>query len=124
MDGLVRDVPAMTQRAAFEQVFGCRYVKSTVCRHRGVWKRADKSLKDGFERMGPVESALWGEFVKKTDFRREGPRAVKTQHEVDDDAGCSLGSRKMPALSCSPCSPARPAQAPAAAPAASPLHDK
>lgn len=72
MDNLIRQTPSLTQKNAFERVFGCRYVKSTVCRHRGVWKRADKALKESFERMGTVENALWGEFVKKTDFRREG----------------------------------------------------
>ena len=44
MDKLTAATPSLTQRAAFERVFGCRYVKSTVCRHRGVWKRADAGL--------------------------------------------------------------------------------
>lgn len=83
MDKLTAATPSLTQRAAFERVFGCRYVKSTVCRHRGVWKRADAGLKDAFVRMGPGEGALWGEFVKKTDFRREHHHKVKGQ---DDDA--------------------------------------
>ncbi|GJE98812.1 hypothetical protein PsYK624_150490 [Phanerochaete sordida] len=81
MDKLTAATPSLTQRSAFERVFGCRYVKSTVCRHRGVWKRADGALKDAFVRMGPGEGALWGEFVKKTDFRREHHK-VKGQ---DDD---------------------------------------
>lgn len=89
MDELIRATPSLTQRAAFERVFGCRYVKSTVCRHRGVWKRADAGLKDGFVRMGAGEGALWNEFVKKTDYRREGPqRAVK---QPDDDAAAAAG---------------------------------
>ncbi|KAI0688650.1 hypothetical protein BC835DRAFT_1222667, partial [Cytidiella melzeri] len=72
MDDIISQTPSLTQKVAFERVFGCRYVKSTVCRHRGVWKRADKNLKESFKRMGTGERALWGEFVKKTDFRREG----------------------------------------------------
>ncbi|EKM56243.1 uncharacterized protein PHACADRAFT_92809 [Phanerochaete carnosa HHB-10118-sp] len=85
MDKLTAATPSLTQRAAFERVFGCRYVKSTVCRHRGVWKRADGALKDAFVRMGTGEGALWGEFVKKTDFRREHHK-VKGQDEDGLDA--------------------------------------
>ena len=89
MDKLTAATPSLTQRAAFERVFGCRYVKSTVCRHRGVWKRADSGLKDAFVRMGPTESALWGEFVKKTDFRREHHK-VKGQEDDAMDAQMQL----------------------------------
>lgn len=84
MDELINQTPSLTQKAAFERVFGCRYVKSTVCRHRGVWRRADKNLKESFKRMGKDDRALWGEFVKKTDFRREGQKP-KSQHDRDDD---------------------------------------
>lgn len=83
MDELVNQTPSLTQKAAFERVFGCRYVKSTVCRHRGVWRKADKALRESFERMGTDERALWGEFVKRTDFRRD--KGGKTQQMLDPD---------------------------------------
>jgi hypothetical protein len=80
VDALVANVPAFTQRAAFERVFGCRYVKSTVCRHRGVWRRADVGLRKRFEDMGDgVEAAMWGEFVRKVEGKPtmlEGNAAV------------------------------------------------
>ncbi len=83
MDELINQSPALTQKAAFERVFGCRYVKSTVCRHRGVWKRSNKGLREQFERMGTDEGALWGEFVKKTDYRRDVQRQGFKLQEVE-----------------------------------------
>ncbi|KAI0092890.1 hypothetical protein BDY19DRAFT_926960 [Irpex rosettiformis] len=85
VDDLVSQTPSVTQKAAFERVFGCRYVKSTVCRHRSVWKRADNNLREQFKRMGTVERALWGEFVKKTGFQREGQKNGKSQSQVEAD---------------------------------------
>ncbi|KAI0030387.1 hypothetical protein K488DRAFT_36389, partial [Vararia minispora EC-137] len=61
--------PTLTQRAAFERVFGCRYVKSTVCRHRGVWRRADAATRDAFVAMERSEHAMWGEFVRRVEGR-------------------------------------------------------
>ncbi|CCM00277.1 uncharacterized protein FIBRA_02307 [Fibroporia radiculosa] len=65
MDMLIAQQPSLTQRSAFERVFGCRYVKSTVCRHRGVWRRAEKELRETYEQMGTDERAVWTEFLKR-----------------------------------------------------------
>lgn len=67
MDNLITQQPSVTQKVAFERVFGCRYIKSTVCRHRAVWKRADPTIKDAFDAMGLDERAVWGDFVKKVE---------------------------------------------------------
>ncbi|KAI0310361.1 hypothetical protein OF83DRAFT_1155327 [Amylostereum chailletii] len=72
MDDLVGQMPTMTQRTAFERVFGCRYVKSTVCRHRGVWRRADDGVRNVFIAMGRDERAMWGEFVRRVEGRTSG----------------------------------------------------
>lgn len=75
MDLLIAHAAAsggMTQRQAFERVFGCRYVKSTVCRHRAVWRRAHQSLKEQFEALGSDERACWGEFVRRVEGRPPG----------------------------------------------------
>ncbi|GLB33136.1 hypothetical protein LshimejAT787_0100210 [Lyophyllum shimeji] len=74
MELLIRSPPTgstapMTQRAAFERVFGSRYVKSTVCRHRGVWRKAKGELREQFEAMGSDERACWGEFVRRIEGR-------------------------------------------------------
>ncbi|KAI0075414.1 hypothetical protein K474DRAFT_1664271 [Panus rudis PR-1116 ss-1] len=69
MDAMIAQQPSLTQKVTFERVFGCRYIKSTVCRHRAVWKRADPSLKESYERMGQIERAVWGDFVKKVEGR-------------------------------------------------------
>lgn len=61
--------PGITQKAAFEKIFGSRYVKSTVCRHRGVWRKASEEVKSQFEKMGNSEQACWGEFVRKVEGR-------------------------------------------------------
>ncbi|KAF9233356.1 hypothetical protein BU15DRAFT_8401, partial [Melanogaster broomeanus] len=61
--------PTVTQKMAFERVFGCRYVKSTVCRHRGVYRKADAGLRGSFEGMGNDEKAVWGEFVRRVEGR-------------------------------------------------------
>jgi hypothetical protein len=62
----------MTQRMAFERVFGSRYVKSTVCRHRGVWRKAHRAIREEFEAMGEDERACWGEFVRRVEGRPPG----------------------------------------------------
>jgi hypothetical protein len=72
MDALVATTPTVVQRTAFERVFGCRYVKSTVCRHRGVWRKADPGLIERFVAMGSVEEAVWGEFVRQVEGRPAG----------------------------------------------------
>lgn len=71
MDSLITQQPTLTQKCAFEKVFGCRYVKSTVCRHRSVWRRADDGVKAAFESMGTDERAVWGNFVKQVEGRRK-----------------------------------------------------
>ncbi|KAL0948967.1 hypothetical protein HGRIS_009070 [Hohenbuehelia grisea] len=82
MEALVQQAPAggapMTQRAAFERVFGSRYVKSTVCRHRGVWRKAPQSLREEFEALGEDERACWGEFVRRVEGRPPGRVPVGT----------------------------------------------
>jgi len=65
----------MTQRQAFERVFGSRYVKSTVCRHRAVWRKAHPSLREQFEAMGSDDRACWGEFVRRVEGRPPGKGA-------------------------------------------------
>ncbi|KAG6900037.1 hypothetical protein C0993_003829 [Termitomyces sp. T159_Od127] len=90
MDALVRDggtrgsgTVGMTQRAAFERVFGSRYVKSTVCRHRGVWRKAAGPLREQFERMGTDERACWGEFVRRVEGRPPG-KAAQVQMQMQN----------------------------------------
>ncbi|KAF8994561.1 hypothetical protein BDQ17DRAFT_1412499 [Cyathus striatus] len=75
MDALIAQSPSgssMTQRTAFERVFGSRYVKSTVCRHRAVWRKAHPNLREQFEAMGSDERACWGEFVRRVEGRPPG----------------------------------------------------
>jgi len=66
----------LTHRAAFERVFGSRYVKSTVCRHRGLWKKAQPNLKAQYEAMGHDERACWGEFVRAVEGRSSSLRVA------------------------------------------------
>ncbi|KAF5393763.1 hypothetical protein D9757_000268 [Collybiopsis confluens] len=42
--------PNLTQKQAFERIFGSRYVKSTLCRHKGIWRNAPREIRDEFER--------------------------------------------------------------------------
>ncbi|KIL63384.1 hypothetical protein M378DRAFT_179324 [Amanita muscaria Koide BX008] len=69
MDRLITQTPNLTQRVAFERVFCTRYVKSTVCRHRGVWKRASREMRDHFITMGNDERASWTDFVRTAEGR-------------------------------------------------------
>ncbi|KAG6830052.1 hypothetical protein H0H87_009463, partial [Tephrocybe sp. NHM501043] len=98
MEALVRDgggrtgVGAMTQRSAFERVFGSRYVKSTVCRHRGVWRKAAGPLREQFERMGTDERACWGEFVRRVEGRPPG-KAVQVQAQMQIQGGGVYSAR-------------------------------
>ncbi|KAF8972104.1 hypothetical protein BDZ97DRAFT_1011575 [Flammula alnicola] len=78
MDLLISQSPtgaSMTQRTAFERVFGSRYVKSTVCRHRAVWRKAPRVLREQFEHMGTDDRACWGEFVRRVENRPPGKNA-------------------------------------------------
>ena len=68
--------------------FGCRYVKSTVCRHRGVWRRADEKVQREFEAMGRDEKAVWAEFVRRV----EG-KAGKGGEQHDE--GCEVQTEGM-----------------------------
>ncbi|KAG6819174.1 hypothetical protein H0H93_014641 [Arthromyces matolae] len=88
METLVRDSSGrggtgggITQRAAFERVFGSRYVKSTVCRHRGLWRKAAGTLREQFEMMGSDERACWGEFVRRVEGRP--PKTAQNQMQID-----------------------------------------
>ena len=79
MDALVTQSTngsTMTHRAAFERVFGSRYVKSTVCRHRGLWKKAQPNIKAQYEAMGHDERACWGEFVRVVEGRSSSRRVA------------------------------------------------
>jgi len=69
MDAMSGQSSAITQRMAFERVFNCRYVKSTVCRHRAVYRKADPAVRTLFEGMGSNEKAGWGEFVRRVEGR-------------------------------------------------------
>jgi len=81
MDSLVTQQPTLTQKCAFEKVFGCRYVKSTVCRHRSVWRRAENGVKSAFESMGTDERAVWGNFVKQVEGRRKPDGVAAAENE-------------------------------------------
>lgn len=65
---------SMTQRQAFEQAFGCRYIKSTLCRHRALWRKANDSIKEYFEALGTDEGACWGEFVRRVERKQSRKR--------------------------------------------------
>ena len=90
MDRLVAQTPSMTQRVAFERIFGSRYVKSTVCRHRGVWKRASPATREQFIALGNDERVLWGEFVRTVEGRQTaksiGSRIVATVSSSSHEA--------------------------------------
>ena len=74
---------AMTQRQAFEQVFGCRYIKSTLCRHQALWRKANNTTKEYSEALGTDsdEGAFWGEFVKRVEGRQPGKHGGKSSPE-------------------------------------------
>ena len=40
-----------------------------MCRHRGVWRRAEASVRNAFISMGRAETAVWGEFVRRVEGR-------------------------------------------------------
>ncbi|KAL0064564.1 hypothetical protein AAF712_008509 [Marasmius tenuissimus] len=72
--------PNMSQKMAFERVFGSRYVKSTVCRHRGVWRKAPREIREEFESYGDEERGSWGEFVRRVEGKPPGKSAHPQQH--------------------------------------------
>jgi hypothetical protein len=63
-----------------------RYVKSTVCRHRGVWRRADDKMRQEYEAMGADEKAMWGEFVRTVE------KKVYIQDGSHKDGGLEQGA--------------------------------
>lgn len=93
MDSLVGSMPTLTQRVAFERVFGCRYVKSTVCRHRGVWRRAGEEVRAYFEGLGRDERAVWGEFVRKVEGRASGLQGGGENGGVDGSSSAGTSGQ-------------------------------
>ncbi|KAG1740234.1 uncharacterized protein EDB91DRAFT_1133850 [Suillus paluster] len=85
MDALIAQTPNATQRTAFERIFGCRYVKSTVCRHRGVYRKADTAVRGMFEGMGTDERAVWGEFVRRVEGRPSGKQGQGEELALQGD---------------------------------------
>ncbi|KAI0254173.1 hypothetical protein BJV78DRAFT_1185911 [Lactifluus subvellereus] len=94
MDVLASTQPSLTQRTAFERVFGCRYVKSTVCRHRAVWRRADEDVRDAFIKLGRDERAMWGEFVRRVEGRASGLSLQSAP--VESEVGHMQGVMQVP----------------------------
>lgn len=97
MDALVAQSAngsTMTHKAAFERVFGSRYVKSTVCRHRGVWKKSHPTLKAQYEAMGHDERAYWGEFVRHVEGRPSSLRVTGSNSNLGPAQNVSLGQRQ------------------------------
>lgn len=93
MDSLVGSMPTLTQRVAFERVFGCRYVKSTVCRHRGVWRRAGEEVRAYFEGLERDERAVWGEFVRKVEGRASGLQGGGENGGVDGSSSAGTSGQ-------------------------------
>jgi len=69
-------------------------VKSTVCRHRGVWKKAHMSLKAQYEAMGHDERAYWGEFVRHVEGRPSSLRVVGPNSSMTPVPSSSLVQRQ------------------------------
>lgn len=84
----------MTHKSAFERVFGSRYVKSTVCRHRGVWKKAHPNLKAQYEAMGHDERAYWGEFVRVVEGRPSSLRIAGSNSTMNPTPTTNLVPRQ------------------------------
>ncbi|KAJ7583458.1 hypothetical protein C8J56DRAFT_790915 [Mycena floridula] len=77
----------MTQKVAFERIFGTRYVKSTVCRHRALWRKASAKTREQFEAYGENdERGIWGDFVKVVEGKggKPGKKALDVEEPIMD----------------------------------------
>ena len=105
MEALIAQSPtgaALTQRAAFERVFGSRYVKSTVCRHRGVWRKARGPLREQYEAMGSDERACWGEFVRRFEGRATAKNSTQQNNKNASPVQTQGHSGLGPSMSSAP----------------------
>ncbi|KAI6040973.1 hypothetical protein EDC04DRAFT_2566240, partial [Pisolithus marmoratus] len=50
--------PTLEAACGIERVFGCRYAKSTLCRHRAIYQKADLAIREAFERIRSNEQGL------------------------------------------------------------------
>ncbi|KIK65550.1 hypothetical protein GYMLUDRAFT_70654 [Collybiopsis luxurians FD-317 M1] len=88
--------PHLTQKQAFERIFGSRYVKSTLCRHRGVWRNAPREIRDEFERYGDDERGIWGSFVRKVEGKMPKGEDAGTVLESAPSASETTTSQPQP----------------------------
>ena len=91
MTSIMTQDPRERQKSAFERVFGCRYVKSTVGRAKLYWKRASHEIKEHFLQL-PREDprGKWQNFVHLMDGRlviEIGKEGEAAGEEDEKDSG-------------------------------------
>ncbi|KAF8949621.1 hypothetical protein BDZ97DRAFT_1772186, partial [Flammula alnicola] len=83
----------VTEASAFPIVFGIRYVKSTVCKYKRLWKKAPKKLQDHFLKLGDSKAASLNNF---SIVLRDGASGVGVASDVDSDS--SIPPSLVPSL--------------------------
>ena len=59
---MLDDDSKMTEALAFPTVFGLRYVKSTACKYKRLWKNAPEKMKATYIKLGNSKAASWHNF--------------------------------------------------------------
>lgn len=84
MDQVQARDPRERQKTAFEKVFGCRYVKSTVGRAKLYWKRSSQEVKDHFLSLPRDDQrGKWSNFVHLMD----GKLVIEVENELGEQEG-------------------------------------
>ncbi|KZT04190.1 uncharacterized protein LAESUDRAFT_622609, partial [Laetiporus sulphureus 93-53] len=54
----------ITQRSAFEKVFGLLHIRNTFCRARKIWFGSLEETRARFAAYGKTDHGKWREFIK------------------------------------------------------------
>lgn len=73
--------PEMTKATAFPQVFGLKYVKSTVCNYKKLWGQAPSAIRTEYIGYGDTGKGSWRNFASTLKKGIKPPKLEESVHK-------------------------------------------